>query len=109
MPSCRSYKPPDRPPDRPATWETDVTPGPAKLCEHLALQAVEDHLIRDHELPANVMDLVLAVVQLSVEVTCRAAEVAPSWESLYNHVVQPITPGLVQVEMPVKDIKWEKS
>lgn len=69
-------------------WDTDLTEGPKTLYEHFVAHALDERMPELDTLDDATRLIVFDAVKLAINVVCIAADVAPTWEGLYDYVKQ---------------------
>lgn len=77
-------------------WDIDTTPGPQILYRHFVDKALSDHLPQLEALDEPTRNLVDQAVDLTLQVVCTAANIAPSWDGLYAFINAQIFPPLAE-------------
>lgn len=67
-------------------WDYEPTEGPQTLYRHFVDKALSDHLPQLENLDDATRELVYAAVDLTFQVVCTAAHVAPTWHGLYAFI-----------------------
>lgn len=69
-------------------WEDNATPGPQELYKHFVAHALDENMPQIDDLDDATRDILFDAVELAINVVCIAAEIAPTWEGLYDYVKQ---------------------